>query len=61
VLRDDTVDGLMAHLERDRVRMFYGTGLTRAKRALLDDAVARGKVEPFEASGWKGYAVRDAR
>lgn len=61
VLRDETLDGLMAHLERERLRMFYGMGAVRSVRDAIEEGVRRGSLEPFEAQGWKGYVVRDAR
>lgn len=61
VLRDETLDGLIAHLERERLRVFYGTGASRATRDTIEEGVRRGQLEPFESDGWKGYVVRDAR
>jgi len=60
-LRAETIDSLLAALERERVRIFYVEGALKCNSRLLQEGVRQGRLSPFSHADWKGYVVRGGR
>jgi hypothetical protein len=60
-LRDETLDALLAHLERERIGILYVDGALKKRSAMLEEGIRRGLLQPLAQSGWRGYFVRVGR
>jgi hypothetical protein len=60
-LRDESLDALIQHAERERVSFFYTDPLLRKKAPMMEEGVRRGLLKPFVLDGWKGYEVLSIR
>jgi hypothetical protein len=60
-LRDDVLEDLLAHAERERLSFFYTDAALRKKLPMLDEGVRRGRLKPFAVGAWKGYEILPAR
>jgi hypothetical protein len=56
-LRDTQADELLAHLDREKVTAVYVSGPLLKRRGMLEEAVRRGRLSPFDRDSWKGYDV----
>lgn len=60
-LRDDTIDSLLAHLDRENISVFYVSPNRRGNTAMLDEGVRRGRLKPLPEGIWSGYVVERPR
>jgi hypothetical protein len=60
-LRDEDLDSLIRHAERERVAIFYTDLALRKKLPMLEEGVRRGLLKPFRLDDWKGYEVSSDR
>lgn len=56
-LRDTRVEELLAHLDREQVTTVYVSGPLLKRRGMLEEAVRRGRLSPFDRDAWKGNDV----
>ncbi len=60
-LRDETIESLIEHVERERVAFLYIDATLGKKSAMVEEGVRRGRLKPFVREGWKGYEVLPPR
>lgn len=59
--RDETADDLLAHLDREGVRLLVVSGPLPKRTGMIQEALRRGRLKPVPRGGWSCFEVLPGR